>query len=264
MSSRKEQKEQAREERIAAEAAAAGAQVRARRLKIIGAVVGGAAIVVLAAVLISLGGGSVNSVEGSGEINERLDGIAQKGITLGKDDAPVTITEFADLKCPFCRDFSNNALPTIIDKYVKTGKVRMELKLQTFLDGQTPGTPDSTNAAEMALASGFQNKLWNFAEIWFYNQKEESEIAATDEWLREIGNSIPGLDVEKAMGDRDDPRVEKEIDAASTAMADAGFTGTPSFLIGKTGEEGEDLVYSDLDNPDDFVTAIDLALSEAE
>lgn len=264
MSSRKEQKEQARQDRMAAEQAAAGAQTRSRRLKIIGAVVGGAAIVVLVAVLVSLGGGSVNSVEGSDDINARLDGIPQAGIALGKKDAPVTLVEFADLKCPYCRDFSNNALPTIIDDYIKTGKVRIELQLQTFLDQATPGTPDSTNAATMTLASGFQNKLWNFAEIWYFNQKEEGEVAATDAWLREIGASIPGLDVDKAMADRKDPKIDKQLEAASTAMADAGFTGTPAFLIGKTGETGEELTYSSLDSPDDFVTAIDLALSEAE
>lgn len=264
MSSRKEQKEQARQERMAAEQAAAGAQTRSRRLKIIGAVVGGAAIVVLVAVLVSLGGGSVNSVEGSEEINARLEGVPQEGITIGEKDAPLTIVEFADLKCPYCRDFSNNALPTIIDEYVKTGKVRMELQIQTFLDGATPGTPDSTNAATMTIASGLQNKLWNFAEIWFYNQKEEGEIAATDDWLREIGASIPGLDVEKAMANRKDPKVDKQLDAASTAMAESGSKGTPAFQIGKTGEASEELVYSSLDGPDDFVTAIDLALSEAE
>lgn len=263
MSSRKEQKEQARQERVAAEQAAASAQTRGRRLKIIGAVVGGAAIVVLVAVLVSLGGGKVENVSGADEINSRLDGIPQQDLVMGQKDAPVTIVEFADLKCPFCRDFSNNALPTIIEKYIKTGKVRMEMQFQTFLDAKTPGTPDSTNAAEMALASGFQNKLWNFAEIWYFNQKDEAEVAATDKWLREIGGSIPGLDVEKAMADRKDPKIAKQIDTASSKMADAGFTGTPSFLIGKTGEPGEELVYSSLDKPDDFVTAIDLALSQA-
>lgn len=263
MSSRKEQKEQARQERMAAEQAAASAQTRGRRLKIIGAVIGGAAIIVLAAVLISLGGGSADNVEDADAVEARLKGIPQDGITIGKEDAPVTLVEFADLKCPFCRDFSVNAFPTIVDEYIKTGKVKMVFQAQTFVAEQiTPG--DSRDAATMAEASGMQNKLWNFVDLWYANQKPETEIAATDEWLREVGGAIPGLDVDKAMADRDSETVDTRLTEASDAFTEAGFTGTPSFQIGLTGKPLEELVYTSLDKPDDFKTAIDLLLTESE
>lgn len=264
MSSRKEQKEQAREERIAAQQAAASAQTRGRRLKIIGAVVGGAAIVVIAAVLISLGGGgSSGNIESSAEVTERLKGIPQDGTTLGKPDAPVTLVEFADLKCPFCRDFSVSAFPTIVDKYIRDGKVKMVFQAQTFVAEQiTPG--DSRDAATMAEAAGMQNKLWSFVDLFYANQQDESTRFATDDWLRELGAEVPGLDVDKAMADRDSDEVDKALTAASDAFAEAGFSGTPSFQIGKTGEPLEELVYSSLDKPDDFVTAIDLLLADSK
>lgn len=256
MSSRKEQKEQARQERIAAEQAAKAAAARGRRMTIIGAVVGGAAIVVVAAVLISLSGGTVKNATGATEINERLEGIPQSGFVLGKPDAPVTMVEFADLKCPYCRDFSEKSLPTLITDYVKTGKLRVEFRVQTFVADQvTPG--DSMKAATAATAAGLQNKLWNFVEIFYKNQKEEMQAYATDDWLREIGGQVPGLDIEKMMTDRKNPKVTDQIDESADKFSEAGFTGTPSFLLGKTGEELEEFTYTGLDDPDEFGEAID-------
>lgn len=259
MSSRKEQKEQLKREREASEAAAAAAASRSRRLKIIGGAVGGALIVVVVAVVVSLGGGNNKPAGGSNDVENRFKGIPQSGITLGKPDAPVTLVEFADLKCPVCRDFAIGAFPTIVSDYVKTGKVRMELRLQTFLDGSTPGTPDSTNAATMAIATSFQNKLWNFADLFYINQGDESTVFATDAWLKNLAADIPGLDVDRALTERKSKadKIDKEITAASDKFTANGFQGTPSFLIGKTGSEGTELSYTALDKADEFVTAIE-------
>lgn len=256
MSSRKEQKEQARKERIAAEQAAAVAASRGRRMKIIGGVLGGAAIVVIAAVLISLGGSTGNKVEGANEVEARLKGIPQNGITLGKADAPVTIIEFADLKCPYCRDFSKKSFPTIVTEYIKTGKVKMEFRNLTFVgEGSAPG--DSRDAATAAGAAGMQNKLWSFVDLFYQNQKDELTRYATDDWLRKVGNSIPGLDVEKMMSSRKNPEISSQLDEAQTKFDDAGFNGTPSFMISKTGETPEELPYTSVDKPDEFTAAIE-------
>lgn len=264
MSSRKEQKEQLKREREAAEAQAAAAASRGRRMKIIGGVVVAALAVVAAAVVVSLGGTTGNKVSGATEVENRLKGIAQSGITIGDPDAPVTIVEFADLKCPFCRDFTEKAFPTIVKDYVKTGKVKMELRLQTFLDGQTPDTPDSTNAATMAIATGFQNKLWNFTDLFYINQKDETSVFATDEWLKKIASSIPGLDVDKAFAERKSKsaEIDTQLGEASDVFTENGFNGTPSFLIGKSDGELTELAYSAVDSADDFVAAIEEELKK--
>src|SRR5262245_53403620 len=46
-------------------------------------------------------------------------------IVMGKDDAPVTIVEYADLTCPACAAFHTTVLPKIKEKYIDTGKVRL-------------------------------------------------------------------------------------------------------------------------------------------
>ena len=150
MSSRQQQKAQARAEREAREQAAASAQQRRKRAQQLGAVLGVAAVVVVGLVLVSQGSKDAPNaatgaaVAGASEARAMLAGIPQDGTSLGDPKAPVVLTEFADLQCPFCRDYALNVLPQIIERYVRTGKLRLELRLRAFLG------PDSDAAARAA------------------------------------------------------------------------------------------------------------------
>ena len=62
-----------------------------------------------------------------------FDGIPQDGAWLGRADAPVVVEEYADLQCPFCAAFSKDGLPQVVSEHVKTGQVRMRLRLLTFI-----------------------------------------------------------------------------------------------------------------------------------
>lgn len=256
MSSRKEQKEQARQQRLAAEQQAAAVASRGRRMKIVVGVVGGAAIVVIAAVLISLGGSSSKTVNGAAEVNARFKGIPQSGITLGKPDAPVTLVEYADLKCPICKAFADGALPTLVNDYVRPGKLKIEFRNQSFV-GEATAPGDSRDAATFAAATGMQNKLWNVVDLFYINQKDELTRYATDAWLRSIGSSVTGLDVNKAMSNRQNPKVTAQLADAEKRFNDAGFSGTPSFQIGTTGGSLNELTYTAVDSPGEFTAAVD-------
>ena len=137
------------------------ADPRKRRNIIIGAAIAIAVVVAVVIVLVSsggsdgsgtdsaTGGGSTPAqVKGVKETTAMLDGIPQDGNALGKKSAKVTLIEFADFQCPFCRDFALNTLPVIINDYVRTGKIRMELRTLTFIG------PDSETAARAAAAAG--------------------------------------------------------------------------------------------------------------
>lgn len=187
-------------------------------------------------------------------------GLPQQGTSVGKPDAPVTLVEFADLKCPVCRDFDVNSLPTIVDRFVKTGKLRLEIKLLHFVGEQiNPG--DSEAAARFAVAAGSQGKQWNFAELFYFNQQDESTRYATDEYLKWLASAIPGLDAEKALKQGKGDAVTKKLDEYNKEFTKNGFSGTPSFLIGKTGGTLEPLQpagsYGD---PQSFVTQIEDAI----
>src|SRR4051812_42900336 len=107
------------------------------RLAVLGAV---AVAAVLAAVVLA-GRGGDKPTKTTTAANSALAGIPQSGLSLGSPNAPVTIVEFADLQCPFCAEYDRDVFPSILDRYVRTGKVRLELRLLRLLrpDSDPPG-----------------------------------------------------------------------------------------------------------------------------
>ena len=91
-------------------------------------------------------------------------GIPQHGISLGNPGAPVTLVEFGDLQCPACAAYAHDALPSIVNRYVRDGRVQL-----VFRNLDSLGL-DSARAARMAGAVGEQNHLWEFIDLMYKNQ----------------------------------------------------------------------------------------------
>src|SRR5579884_2308188 len=134
-----------------------------------------------------------------------LGGIPQKGLVLGRSSAPVTLVEFADPQCPFCGEWERGALPTIVRKYVRPGKVKIEFRGLHFLGR------DSETALRAALAARAQGKLWNVVVNLYERQGTENTGWVTKDLLREIGDSIRGLDTNKLLDDMSSPAVDAAI-----------------------------------------------------
>lgn len=249
MSSRVAAKEAARARRLEQERAAAAHARRKRRLSLLGGVVAIAVVVVLVLILVPKGGGGKRVGTGL------FAGIPEHGLTLGSPDAPVTLVEFGDLKCPVCRAYSQSAFPVLVRKYVRTGKVKMVFRVQHFV-GQPPS--DSLEAARMAEAAGQQDKLWPFVETFYDHQQDELSHYVTPGYLRKIGAQVPGLDVDRALAQRNSPQVARQLEQAATLFQRNGFSGTPSFLLGKTG--GKLSPLSALTDPAQFEPSIDALL----
>lgn len=109
---------------------------------------------------------------------------------LGKADAKVTIVEFSDLQCLFCRKFWKDTLPQIKKDYIDKGLVKLAFR-------QYPLPPELHPAAR-PLAEGSecaneQNKFWEFHDLAFEKQQAQGEgtIAITDDeiktWAAELG-----------------------------------------------------------------------------
>ena len=170
-----------------------------------------------------------------------FDGIPQDGIALGSPDAPYVLTEFADLQCPFCAASARDELPAVVDRYVRTGRLRLELHVLTFLG------PDSVHAGEMAAAATEQDKLWSFADAFYRSQGRENSGYVTDEFLRGIGEATPGLDVERALADRGRPDVLKALTRAERAAAELKVDHTPAFYLRRGDGRARPIELSDLD-----------------
>jgi len=258
---RSERRAAARAERD--RAAAARARQRQRLWILGGVLVLAAAIVVVIA--LATGGNSGNdtpakrageTLPGQVESNARFAGIPQNGITLGNPKAPVTMVEFADLQCPYCRQYTESVMPTLVADYVKSGKVKMTFRNVTIID------QDSHLAAEMAAAAGLQNKLWQYIDIFYANQGEEHSGYITDAFLTRIGKAVRGLDVDRALADRKLPKIQNQLAQAQAEMSLNGFQGTPAFLVGPTGGRLEAVQFNSF-TPGPFKQALDNALQSS-
>jgi len=258
MSSRQEQKAQARAEREQREHAEAVAAQRRKRLLQLGSVVGIAAVVVVVFILISQNGkdkpnaSSGAAVAGASDARAMLAGIPQHGTSLGDPKAPLVVTEFADLQCPFCKEYTLNVLPQVIAQYVRTKKIRLELRLERFIG------PDSDPAARAAYAAGTRDHMWNFIDVFYRNQGTENTGYVTGSFLSRIATAS-GLPAKPIVASKTSSSAEKSVQVAESEATAAGLSSTPSFLVGKQGGKGTPLAFSSLD-ASSFTTALDAAL----
>jgi protein-disulfide isomerase len=243
---RKQRREQARAERKAMEEAAVASAARRTRLTQLGVVV---AIVVVAIVviLVATGGGSKKGIGNKheqnatvAEVTRLIGGIPQSGNTLGSPTAPVTLKYFGDLECPICRDFTLGALPQIIQKYVRAGKVRVEYHSMSTATGnaekegaEPAGTFNDQQIA--ALAAGKQDKGWYYIETFYHEQGEEASGYVNESFIQGIAKQVPGLNLTQWQTDRSSSALAEGIETDRQLANNEGFEGTPSFLIGKTG-----------------------------
>ena len=86
---------------------------------------------------------------------------------LGRRDAPVTIVEFSDYQCPFCRQFVTTTLPALKSTYVDAGKLRWVFR--DFPLDQIH--PNARKASEAARCAGEQGKYWDMHDLLFQNQQ---------------------------------------------------------------------------------------------
>jgi protein-disulfide isomerase len=197
-----------------------------RRLTVFAALLGVAAAVVVVAILVSSSGTPGRRAPVKGDPTAILDGIPQHGLTLGDPNAPVLLVEFADPQCPFCREFAERTFGSIVHRYVRTGKVRMELRLVDFVG------PDSTKGARALLAAGLQDRLWHAATRFYALQQTENTGYVTDAFLRRVLRGVRGLDVERAMAARAGAPVSEELGAVKSMQSRYGVDSTPTLLIG--------------------------------
>jgi protein-disulfide isomerase len=180
-----------------------------------------------------------------------FDGIPQQGNVLGDSAAPLTLTEFSDLRCIHCKHFADATLPVLVDKYVRAGRLRVVFGNLPILG------PSSVAAARMAAAVGLQGHQFEFMDAFF----RDASGMVTDDLLRRIAGEIPGVNVDEAMAKRDSPEVTVELDEVRSMAKKFGVQGTPTFLLGKTGETPHVLTTARGNKPDTITGPIDEMLA---
>ena len=221
-----------------------------------------AAVVVVGAIVLSSSSGDERPAsaarEGASaarEVQELYAGIPQRGIRLGKPGARATLVEIADLQCPFCAQYSVQAMPTIVRDYVRTGKLDYELRIRSFLGR------DSVRAAGAASAAAQENRMYQFADLFFRNQGPENSGYADADFMRMIASQVKGLDVDAVVAAADDPVDQPGVRSAEQFARNLGSTGTPDFYIRKGGRLTP--LNAQGTSPEAYAAAIDAALARS-
>jgi protein-disulfide isomerase len=204
--------------------------------KVLGAAVGAIALVAAAiALVVAMTGGSSSPVTtttklpDAGVVRQLFEGIPQSGNVLGSPKAPVTMIEYIDLQCSACRVFETEIMPSVIPKYVRAGKVKVEARPIVAIGA------DSERGRRAMEAAGQQNRAFDFAQLLYFNQGAENGNWLNDAMVQAAASSIPGLDVPALLKAQDSATVVaqlKGIDAQATADK---VGGTPTIYVGKTG-----------------------------
>jgi protein-disulfide isomerase len=261
---RKQRREQARGERKALEQAEADRAKRRTRLTQLGVVVAIIVVVIVGIAVASGGGGSKAVKSGTPQANAQaaevtalLHGIPQSGNTLGNPNAPVTLKYYGDLECPICKEFTLQVLPTLIPKYVRTGKLKIEYhSLETAT--REPEVFKTQQVA--ALAAGKQNLAWHFIELFYHEQGEEDSGYVNESYLQGLASQVPGLNLAAWTAARSEPTYANQVTADAQAANQAGFTGTPSFELGKSGGPLQKLEAGSFTEAAPYETAIEKQL----
>jgi protein-disulfide isomerase len=152
-------------------------------------------------------------------------GIPQHGLTLGNQLARVTLTEYIDTSCPICEDYVLGTFPGITQSYVRTGKVKVEARVLAFVG------PSSTRGRQLLLAAAKQNKAWQFAELVYHNQGDETTDWLTDAVARSFAAKISGLNVQQLITDADSASVQAEASQMDAEAQSDGVRATPTFVL---------------------------------
>jgi protein-disulfide isomerase len=166
------------------------------------------------------------AVPGAAAVAALFRGIPQDGPWLGRKTAPIVLVEYVDVQCPFCAQFSTTVMPTVVRRYVRTGRVRILFRGLAFLG------PDSLTGLRWIDGAGRQDRLWNVLELMFAGQGRENSGWVTPERLRAVAASVKGLDLARLRRDSAGPAVSAQIQAAALAARRAHVPGTPYFEAG--------------------------------
>lgn len=222
-----------------------------RTLVVIGAA---AAALAIALVVVSLVGGSGDPASApTVSDSAAIAGLAQDGAFLGNPDAPHVLVEYADLQCPFCGQYATGILPAIIDRYVRTGKLRLEFRGLAFLG------PDSAAALKIVQAAAAQDKLWNVVEALYAQQGKENG-GWVNGVIDRLGTAVPGLDLTAARAASDTEAVASAIAENDRLAREDAIPGTPAFTIRPQGGTATKLEVKALDVAS-FESAIESALA---
>ena len=148
---------------------------------------------------------------------------------LGDENAPLTLIEFGDYQCTYCKKFFRETVESILINYVETGKVKMLFKDFIVVDGAVGGN-DSMNAANAAHCANDQGMFWQFHSTLYNNWAGEGTGWISSEQLNKFANTLE-LDMNEFSNCVSELKWKKIVNASHDDAVALGVTATPTFFV---------------------------------
>ncbi|MFH8804747.1 DsbA family protein [Streptomyces sp. NPDC017936] len=167
-------------------------------------------------------------------------------IPVGKDTAGSTLTVWEDFRCPACKSFEDRYRSTI-HELTDAGKLRVEYRLATLIDGNMGGT-GSRNAANAAACAQDAGKFTAYHDVLYRNQPPETDDAfAKNSTLLDLAAKVDGLDTPAFRTCVEKGTHNSWVVKSNEAFQKGGFGGTPTVLL-----DGKNIFQDQTMTPEKF------------
>ena len=154
---------------------------------------------------------------------------------LGNKNAPITLIEFSDYECPFCKRHFDSTFPDLKKDYIDTGKVKLVYR-DFPLSFHDPMATKEAVAANCAREQGGDSTYFKFHDEMFKRTTSNGN-GLSDDKVKTIASDL-GLDTASFNSCYDAQKSKDEVAKDITDGSAAGASGTPTFFIGKSTTTG--------------------------
>lgn len=154
---------------------------------------------------------------------------------IGDENASVTVIEFGDYRCPYCRQFEMTTFPQLKENYIDTGEIKFSFINFAFL-GQ--GSEQAAAAAECVYRQD-ESQFWQYHKGIYENQGSESENWVTQDLLMQVArDNTEGLDYDRLQSCIANSETSDEVRSDRGTANTNGVTSTPKIFVNGKKIEG--------------------------
>lgn len=147
-------------------------------------------------------------------------------MAIGDINAPVVLSEWTDLRCPYCAVFANQTMPKIIQDYVDKGLVRVEFNDVAFFGDE------SLNGAVAARAAGKQGLYMPYIEELYSRAPESGHASLPEDVLLDIAQTVGVSDMDQFKADLASPELSAQVLESQRNAQAWGISSVPFFVVG--------------------------------
>jgi protein-disulfide isomerase len=156
-------------------------------------------------------------------------------MTIGSQQAQVTLTKYTDFRCPVCKRNFDQAEQLLLNQYVSTGKIKFTLQTFPVID-MIRKDSESQLGGQALLCAADQRRSWDYHDLAYNNFVGEVGGKLTASYLKQMAQALR-LDTSQFNTCLDSGKYSQTIVDQTDAARKLGVSGTPTFSITYQGQE---------------------------